>query len=204
MDHAVVESEACCMCYNNYTNYNNVTYYTCQCHLPMVLECSLVNTFLHFHNYSSKSSRWTHVTHVTHDMSYMAHVTHDMSFVAHVTHGTCHTLSVLCLCVADQTTPSIPPRVSHVDQIPRDGHYTWRDHLHFYQQLHWCHPINVWHCCCHRGYDSFGFRNEWYSISGAGPLRAIALILCYCLIGLCCLPVVCFVACIFLCIDDSD
>ena len=45
MDHAVVESEACCMCYNNYTNYNNVMYYTCQCHLPMVLECSLVNTF---------------------------------------------------------------------------------------------------------------------------------------------------------------
>ena len=125
--------------------------------------------------------------------------THIHYYRMHMSHNdTCHTchmsyfLCVLSPSVADQTTPcprvsmEHPPRCRYVEQ-----HDTWRDHLHCYQQLHCCHPKNLCHFCCHRGYYSFGLPREYWSIAGSGPLRVVAVLLMYFLCWPCCLVLLC-------------
>ena len=119
--------------------------------------------------------------------------------------GTCHTLCHLS--VADRVTPPTPRVVvddlsfnDHVDW-PR-GRYTWRSHLHFYRELHCCHPKNVCHCCCHRGYYRYGGERSATSIIGSGPLRAVCLLLMYCWCWPC-IVVLLLLICLSYNIDDE-
>ena len=86
----------------------------------------------------------------------------------------------------------------------------WSTHVHYYRDLHCCHPKNTWHFCCHRGYHSYGSRRKWYSIQGSGICRALCMLLFYCLVVVCCpfiwpccLIYLCYI-CLLLCTYDDD
>jgi hypothetical protein len=83
---------------------------------------------------------------------------------------------------------------------------SWVTHLHYYRELHWCHPKNTCHCCFHRGYDEFDMERELYDCRGTGPCCCFCLTLMYCLLCLFCCPclfVVLGICCAVACADES-